>query len=131
MIRAYMAQACVYLGRFDEAVELIKETIEQIDSTGELMFAEEIYRIAGLVHLERARDQDGAISFFQKSLDYSKEHGTRSFELRTSMCIARFWHEQGRSQQAHDFLSPIYNSFTEGFDTMYLKEAKALLEDVS
>ena len=95
------------------------------------MFAEEIYRIAGLVQLERARDQDGAISFFQKSLDYSKEHDPRSFELRTSMCIARLWHEQGRRQQAQDFLSPICNSFTEGFDTMHVKEAKALLEEIS
>ena len=60
MIRAYMAQACVYLGRFDEAVELIKETIEQIDSTGELMFAEEIYRIAGVVVARTGASEDNA-----------------------------------------------------------------------
>ena len=126
-----MARACLYLGRSDEAVELIDETISQIESTGELMLAEEIYRVAGVVQLEHARDQSAAERLFQKSFEYSRKHGTKSFELRTSMSLARLWRKQGKRQEAHDLLAPVYNWFAEGFDTADLKEAKALLDELS
>ena len=130
-IRAYMAQACLHLDRLDEAVELVDESITRIETTGEFIFAEEIYRLAGLVHLEHDGDQDAAVRLFQKSFDYSKKHGTKSFELRTSMSLARLWREQGKRQEAHDLLAPIYNWFTEGFDTADLKEAQTLLAQLT
>ena len=47
------------------------------------------------------------------------------------MSLARLWREQGRQQQAHELLAPIYDWFTEGFDTLDLKEAKALLDHLT
>jgi predicted ATPase len=52
----------------------------------------------------------------------------KSWELRAAMSMARLWRDQGKRQQAHELLAPIYGWFTEGFDTLDLKEAKALLD---
>jgi len=52
----------------------------------------------------------------------------KSFELRTATSLARLWQQQGKRQEAHDLLAPVYGWFTEGFDTMDLQEAKALLD---
>jgi predicted ATPase len=49
------------------------------------------------------------------------------WELRAAICLARHWCNQGKRQEVHDFLAPIYNWFTEGFDAPDLKDARALL----
>ena len=56
--------------------------------------------------------------------------GTISFELRAATNMARLWQSQGKRQQAHDLLAPIYGRLTEGFDTLDLKRAKALLDEL-
>jgi tetratricopeptide (TPR) repeat protein len=128
MKKAYVALACLQLGRFDEAFELISGAVEMIESTHEMMLAEEVYRIAGMVQLGRSGGADGAEAFYRKSLDYSSQHGTRSYELRTGLCLARLWCEQGKRQEARDLLTPVYDWFTEGFDTADLEEARAFLD---
>jgi predicted ATPase len=55
----------------------------------------------------------------------------KSPELRAAMSLARLWRDQGKRQQARELLTPVYDRFTEGFDTRDLKEAKALLEELS
>ena len=55
----------------------------------------------------------------------------KSWELRAAMSLARLWRDQGKVQQARELLAPVYGWFTEGFDTLDLKEAKALLEELS
>ena len=52
----------------------------------------------------------------------------KSWELRAAMSIARLWRDQGRRDEARELLAPVYGWFTEGFDTLDLKEAKALLD---
>jgi predicted ATPase len=56
---------------------------------------------------------------------------TRSWELRAATSLARLWRDQGRCAGAHDLLAPVYDWFTEGFDTPDLKEAKALLDELA
>ena len=56
---------------------------------------------------------------------------TLSFELRTGTSLARLWQSQGKHQEAHDLLAPVYNWFTEGFDTVDSKDAKALWDTLS
>ena len=53
----------------------------------------------------------------------------KSWELRAAMSMARLWRDQGKADEARDLLAPVYGWFTEGFDTLDLKEAKALLDD--
>ena len=83
-----------------------------------------------MVQLKHSGKGDEAEIFYRKSLEYSRQHGTRSYELRTTICLARLRCEQGKRQEAHDLLAPVYDWFTEGFDTADLKEARALLNEI-
>ena len=67
---------------------------------------------------------------FMKSIMISRNQQTRMFELRAAMSMARLWRDQGKPQQARELLAPVYGWFTEGFDTLDLKQAKALLDEL-
>lgn len=129
-IKAAMARACLGLDRPSEAATLIREAAAEMEATGELMLAEEVYRIAGLVQLEHAGDEEAAERFFTKSLDYAREHGNRSFELRTSMAMVGLLRRRGRSEEAPQRLAPVLGWFAEGHETADLRAAKALLSEV-
>jgi len=68
---------------------------------------------------------------FRTALAIAREQGTRGYELRAATSLARLWREQGRRADAHELLAPICGWFTEGFDTPDLKEAKALLAELT
>jgi predicted ATPase len=61
----------------------------------------------------------------------ARHQQAKALELRAAMSLARLWQQQGKRDEAHDLLAPIYGWFTEGFDTADLQEAKALLEELS
>ena len=67
---------------------------------------------------------------FERALAVARAQQAKSWELRAAISMARLWRDQGKRQQAHDLLAPVYNWFTEGFDTLDLKEAKALLDEL-
>ena len=64
-------------------------------------------------------------------LTVARAQQAKSWELRAAMSMARLWHDQGKQQQAHDLFAPVYDWFTEGFDTLDMKEAKALLDELA
>ena len=64
-------------------------------------------------------------------LTIARNQQAKSFELRAATSLARLWQQQGKRQEAHDLLAPVYNWFTEGFDTADLKDAKALLDELA
>jgi predicted ATPase len=66
-----------------------------------------------------------------RALTDARQKQAKSWELRSAMSIARLWRDQGKREEAHDLLAPVYGWFTEGFDTRDLKEAKALLDEMS
>ena len=68
---------------------------------------------------------------FEHALAVARQQQAKSLKLRAAMSMARLWRDQGKVQQAHELLAPVYGWFTEGFDTCDLKEAKALLEELS
>ena len=76
-------------------------------------------------------DAARAETYFERSLAISRAQQAKSWELRAAMSMARLWRDQGRRAEAHDLLAPVYGWFTEGFDTLDLKQAKALLEELS
>jgi predicted ATPase len=67
---------------------------------------------------------------FRTALAIVREQGTRGYELRAATSLARLWGKQGRRGEARELLAPLYGSFTEGFDTPDLKDAKALLDEL-
>jgi predicted ATPase len=72
-----------------------------------------------------------ATACFEKSIAIARDQSAKSWELRSATSLANLWHSQGRPDQAYDLLFPVYDWFTEGFDTVDLKRAKALLEELS
>jgi predicted ATPase len=89
-----------------------------------------IYRREGRLSLADPTDAAPAEEAFLAAIAVAQQQKGRSFELRDSMILARLWRSQGKPQQARELLSPVYGWFTEGFDTLDLKEAKALLYDL-
>ena len=75
-------------------------------------------------------DQVKAEQYFERALMVARQQQAKSWELRAAMSMARLWRDKGKPQHARELLAPIYGWFTEGFDTLDLKEAKALLDEL-
>jgi predicted ATPase len=74
---------------------------------------------------------NGAEDYYQRAIEQSRQQNAKSLELRACTSLARLWRDQNKRTEACDLLAPIYGWFTEGFDTPDLKEAKALLEQLT
>ncbi len=127
-----LAKAYAELGQFDDAERCIDEAMAAIDTTEERWNEGEVNRIAGEIALRSPEpDTEKAETYFERALAVARKQQSKSFELRAAMSMARLWRDQGRPQQARELLAPVYGWFTEGFDTLDLKEAKALLEELA
>jgi predicted ATPase len=92
----------------------------------------EVHRISGEIALKSPEpDIAKAQVNFESALAVAREQQAKSWELRAAMSMARLWRDQGKRGEARDLLAPVYGWFTEGFDTLDLKEAKALLEELA
>jgi predicted ATPase len=126
-----LARPYAELGQFDDAWRCICEAIAAVQTTKERWWEAEVNRIAGEIALmPREPDAAKAEVYFEHALEIARAQQAKSWELRAAMSMARLWRDQGKQQQAHDLLAPVYGWFTEGFDTLDLKEAKALLEQL-
>ena len=127
-----LAHAYAELGDFQEASRCIEEAIEAVKTTKERWCEADISRIAGEIALTSPeRDAVKAEEYFERALLVARQQQAKSWELRASVSLARLWRSQGQVQQARELLAPVYGWFTEGFDTLDLKEAKALLDELS
>jgi predicted ATPase len=77
------------------------------------------------------RDEVKAENCLERALATAREQEAKSWELRAAISMARLWRDQGKLLQARDLLAPVYDWFTEGFATLDLKEAKALLDELA
>ena len=127
----YLAKAYAQLGQFDDAWRCIGEAMQAVETTKETMFEAEVYRMAGEIALMSPEpDATKAEAYFERALAVARQQQAKSWELRAAMSMARLWRDQGKPQQARELLAPVYGWFTEGFDTLDLKEAKALLDQL-
>ena len=128
---SYLARAYAEIGQLNDAWRCIGEAMTAVKTTKEGLWEAETNRIAGEIALmSPERDAAKAEAYFHRALAVARQQQAKSWELRTAMSMARLWRDQGKSQQARELLAPVYGWFTEGFDTLDLKEAKALLERV-
>jgi class 3 adenylate cyclase/predicted ATPase len=128
---SYLARAYAELGQFDDAWRCIGEAMTAIETTKERWFEAEVHRMAGEIALKsREPDTAKAQGYFARALAVAREQQAKSWELRAAMSMARLWRNQGKLQQARELLAPVYGWFTEGFDTLDLKEAKTLLDEL-
>jgi predicted ATPase len=127
-----MAQTCERLGRHVQAREVLDSALAMANATGERVMEPELHRLlAEGVRTNRPGDWRTAEVCFYSGLDVAREQQAKFWELRAAMSMARLWRDQGKRRQAHDLLAPVYGWFTEGFDTLDLKEAQALFDALS
>jgi predicted ATPase/class 3 adenylate cyclase len=127
----YLAKAYADLGQFDKASRYIGEAMTAVDTTKERWWEADIYRMAGEIALMSSEpDAARAEAYFERALAVARQQQAKSWELRAAMSLARLWRDQGKRDEARDLLAPAYGWFTEGFETLDLKEAKALLTEL-
>lgn len=128
---AYWAAAHARLGEVDQGLEIVERGIEQACRPGWLERAHlaELLRVKGTL-LELKGDVSAAETAYCESLSWAEVQQAKSLELRTATSYAHLMRSQDRHEDAVELLKPIFNWFTEGFDTKDLREAKALLGDL-
>jgi predicted ATPase len=129
---SYLAKAFAELGQFDDASRRIGEAMAAAETTGERWWGAEIHRTAGeIALLSHGHDTAKAQAYFERALEIARAQQARSWELRAAMSMARLRRDQDKRRQAHDLLATVYGWFTEGFDTLDLKQARALLAELA
>ncbi len=121
--------------RTDEARAVLENALGEIEQQGERTKEAELYRLMGELVLQSDNPSADlqakeAETYFRKALDVAQRQKAKSLELPAATSLARLWKQQGKSTEAHELLSEIYDWFTEGFDTRDLQEAKVLLEEL-
>ena len=128
---SYLSKAYAETGQFDDARRSVGEAMTLIETTKETRDETEVNRVAGEIALKSPeRDAAKAEAYFERALAVARQQQAKSWELRAAMSMARLWRDQGKRDAARDLLAPVYDWFTEGFDTLDLKEAKALLDEL-
>jgi predicted ATPase len=125
-----LAGACGRLGKTTEGLSYLTEAEQLIETTNDAFHEAELHRVRGDL-LNANGDVAGAERSYQHAIVVAKRQSAKTFELRASTSVARLWRDQGKREEARELLAPVYGWFTEGFDTLDLKEAKALLDELS
>ena len=119
------------LHQFEAGGRCIDEAVSAAASTKSCWWQAETYRIAGEIALKSAQaDAAKAEASFKYALSVARQQQAKSWELRAAMSMARLWRDQGKRDEARELLAPVYGWFTEGFDTLDLKQAKALIAEL-
>jgi predicted ATPase len=154
---ALLAEAHWKAGKVEEGLSVLTEALALVEKTGERMWEAELYRLRGELLLRMGEEgrvgetesgREGEVTkityspippfspsspqeCFHRAIQVARRQQAKSLELRAAMSLSRLWQKQGKKEEARKMLSEIYGWFTEGFETADLKEAKALLEELS
>jgi predicted ATPase len=128
----FLASALGQDGQMREGLQMIAEAIELIERTDDRMTEAEVYRVKGeLLLADGVANERDAETCFLKAIDIAHAQHARTWELRAATSLARLYRSQGKSEEARGVLQPIVNWFTEGLETPNLKDAIALLNELS
>jgi class 3 adenylate cyclase/predicted ATPase len=128
---SYLASAHAELGQFNEAWRRIGEALVLAETTKESWCEAELHRTAGeIALLSPQRDAAKAEAYFERALAVARRRQAKAWELRAAMSMARLKRDQGKRDKARELLAPVYDWFTEGFDTPDLQQAKSLLDEL-
>lgn len=146
-----LVEAFAKTGQVEEGLRVLEEALAVVHRNGEGYYFAELYRIKGEVLLmqgtgrgvSRAAMVGGAgaaavapavaqaEACFHQSIKIAQQQKAKSWELRAVMSLARLYQNQGKREEARDLLAQVYDKFTEGFDTVDVREAKELLNELS
>src|SRR4029453_16193934 len=126
-----LAEVYDHLGHPEDGLQALAEAHTLVEQHEERWWEAEICRLRGVLLLRQpGMSQTEAEAWLQRALDVARRQQAKSLELRAAMSLARLWQGQGKHAEARQLLAPIYGWFTEGFDTVDLREAKAFLEEL-
>jgi class 3 adenylate cyclase/predicted ATPase len=130
-MKSALAEAIALQGDLDHGLRLVNECLEQIERPGwqERWHLAEILRLKGWMLMRQGRGPEAEVQL-HASITCARQQQAKSWELRSSTTLAELLAERGQRDAARDLLAPVYGWFTEGFDTLDLKEAKSLLEQL-
>lgn len=126
-----LAESCLLTGSWTEGVEVITEALAIASQTKEQWYAAPLHQLRAELLLRVHGVVEAAETELQVAVRVARQQAAKGWELRAAMSLARLWRDQGRRDEARELLAPVYGWFTEGFDTRDLKEAKALLDELS
>lgn len=138
-ILTLLAQAHAKLEQIEAGLAVLNRALQLIQEKSERFCEAELYRLKGELLLKQSRGANleadwvlttEAEATFRQAIQLARHQQTKSLELRATISLSRLYYQQGQIEQAHQILAPLYAWFTEGFDTMDLKEAKALLDSI-
>ena len=128
---SYLASAYAELGRYEDAWRCADEAMAIIGTSKETWFEAEINRVAGEIALRSPhRDREKAEAYFKRALMVARKQQATSLELRAAISMARLLRNRNKRHAARTLLLPVYKRFSEGFDTVDLNDAKALLGEL-
>jgi predicted ATPase len=115
-----------------EGLTVVDETLASMATSGVRVFHSEFHRLRGELLLARSQsDHAEAETCFRQAVDVARHQGAPGWELRAATSLSRLLGRQGKRDEARQTLAHVYDRFTEGFDTADLREAKAILEELS
>jgi predicted ATPase len=124
-----LADVCDHLGRTADGLQALVEAHTLVEQHEERWWAAEVSRLRGVLRLRQPETPPAeAEAWLQRALDVARRQQAKALELRAATSLSLLWQQQGKRVEARDLLAPIYDWFTEGFDTADLQEAKVLLE---
>lgn len=129
---AEFADGLARAGRVDEGLTAVGEALDRVDRTDERWCLAELLRIKGELVLLGSSDEATPVveDLFEQSLHWARNQDVLSWRLRTAISLARLRRKQGRTQEAHDVLTSVYDCFTDGFETADLVTARQLIEEL-
>jgi predicted ATPase len=129
---ALLAEAYGTRGQIGEGLAVLSNVLSLVEQHQERWWEAELYRLKGaLLFKQPDPDSHQIEAWFHQALDIACHQQAKSLELRAATSLSRLWQQQGKREEARKLLADLYSWFTEGFETADLKEAKALLEDLS
>ena len=129
---AFLAEGYGKVGQIAEGLSALSEALVHVEATQERAYEAELYRVKGDLVLQQSQENSAeAETCFRKAIEVAQKQEAKSWELRAATSLARLWQSQGKKAEAREVLAPVYNWFTEGFDTADLKDAKTLLDELS
>jgi predicted ATPase len=126
-----LAEAYARSGQAEAGLQVISEAKGLIVRNDEYLWEAELDRVEGELHRVPGAPAADVEVCFARSLAKARQQNARSLELRAAISLARLRRDQNKRTEARDLLTPVYGWFTEGFDTADLKEAKALLDELT
>jgi predicted ATPase len=138
-----LAEAYDAVGEPAAGLDVLAEAVAQVETTEERFWEAEIYRLKGELLLtaqgaglsrgavEGMQDAESPEECFLKAIEIARRQEGKSLELRATVSLGRLWQRQGKKDEARHMLADIYGWFTEGFDMIDLRQARALLDELS